>query len=159
MNIFVLDNDPEKAVRDLCDTHSHKMLLETAQLLCSPFEAGYAPYRRTHYNHPCSKWVRETVNNYRWLLRYGFCISDEYTFRYKRVHKSSEVIRWCYDNYESLSLPAGGMTRHALCMPDKYKGDDVVESYRRFYRGDKVSFATWDKGREAPGWWGNPVDT
>jgi hypothetical protein len=38
-------------------------------------------------------------------------------------------------------------------MPDEYKSDNVVESYRRFYIGEKAGFARWNKTRSAPQWW------
>jgi hypothetical protein len=38
-------------------------------------------------------------------------------------------------------------------MPDEYKTDDAVESYRRFYIGEKAGFAQWNKTTEAPSWW------
>ena len=73
MNIFVLHKDPVVAAQMQCDKHVVKMLLESAQMLCSPFEPGSAPYRRSHYNHPCSKWARESSSNYQWLW-------DHYSF-------------------------------------------------------------------------------
>ena len=36
-------------------------------------------------------------------------------------------------------------------MPDKYKVDSVVESYRNYYIGDKAKIAEWTK-REIPEW-------
>ena len=36
-------------------------------------------------------------------------------------------------------------------MPDEYKVDSVVESYRNYYNGEKVSFSKW-KNREEPKW-------
>ena len=35
MNIFVVDEDPEVAARQLCDKHVVKMILESAQMLCT----------------------------------------------------------------------------------------------------------------------------
>ena len=37
--------------------------------------------------------------------------------------------------------------------PDKYKDDDYVIAYRRYYINDKKSFAKWEKGRKQPKWW------
>ena len=37
MNIFILNEDPEIAAQELCDKHVVKMILETAQMLCSAF--------------------------------------------------------------------------------------------------------------------------
>jgi hypothetical protein len=41
-------------------------------------------------------------------------------------------------------------------MPDEYKVDSVVESYRNYYRGAKASFAVW-KNRETPFWFEEKV--
>ena len=30
--------------------------------------------------------------------------------------------------------------------------NDYVEAYRKYYRGDKIRFARWSKGREKPLW-------
>ena len=35
------------------------------------------------------------------------------------------------------------MTKPPKCMPDKYKTDDYVQSYRNYYAGDKKSFAKY----------------
>ena len=43
MNIFVIDKDPVVAAQNLCDKHVVKMILESAQMLCAPFENGEAP--------------------------------------------------------------------------------------------------------------------
>ena len=37
-------------------------------------------------------------------------------------------------------------------MPDDYKVDNVVESYRRYYMGEKSNIAVW-KNRETPEWY------
>jgi len=36
-------------------------------------------------------------------------------------------------------------------MPDEYKVIDVVESYRNYYRGEKMDFAVWKNGHK-PEW-------
>jgi hypothetical protein len=40
-----------------------------------------------------------------------------------------------------------------MAMPDEYKTDSVVESYRNYYIGAKISLASW-KNREKPFWFG-----
>ena len=35
MNIFILDTDPKNAAMMLCDKHVVKMIVETAQMLCT----------------------------------------------------------------------------------------------------------------------------
>ena len=77
MNIFVLDDNIEHCATYHCDKHVVKMTLETAQLLCSPFNQGDSPYRRTHYNHPCAIWTRESAGNYEWLYKHTVIITAE----------------------------------------------------------------------------------
>jgi len=47
MNIFFLDFDVKKCAEYHCDKHVVKMILETAQLLCSAHHVtgGTAPYK------------------------------------------------------------------------------------------------------------------
>lgn len=152
MNIFVLDTDPVKAAQAQCDAHCVKMVLESAQLLCSAFPVGLPPYRRTHYNHPCAVWTRESAGNFLWLAWHGLALADEYTYRYGKIHKSREVIDWCLLYHRTAALPDKGLTPFALAMPDEYKRSDPVEAYRAYYRGAKADIATW-KHRAAPEWW------
>jgi len=152
MNIFVLDKDPFKAAQMQCDKHIVKMILETAQLLCSIFPENTAPYKRTHYNHPCSKWTRESYGNYAWLIHHGLALCDEYTYRYNKQHKCRDIILWCHyygriEYFNSLEL-----TPFSKCMPEECKNDDIVDSYRNYYITNKKSIAKWTK-REIPVWW------
>jgi len=85
MNIFVLDTNQEKNPEYHCDKHVVKMIVETAQLLCSAhwMSGGSATYRKTHVNHPCAVWARKTKSNYLWLCNHGLALCNEYTKRYK----------------------------------------------------------------------------
>lgn len=153
MNIFVLDEDPIKAAQYQCDKHVVKMALESAQLLCSPFEKSVAPYKRTHYNHPCAKWARASRENYIWLFRHAMGLAEEYSFRYSKRHKSQDVIEWCGAHADVLlNLPPLQMTERPQALPEKYKNPDVVTAYRNYYLGDKAAFARWTR-REQPDWW------
>ena len=44
-----------------------------------------------------------------------------------------------------------GLTKMPCSMPDKYKVNSVVESYRNYYNGEKLSFAKYTK-RNIPYW-------
>lgn len=151
MNIFFLDRDINKCAQYHCDKHVVKMILETAQLLCSAHWVGgqEAPYRKTHVNHPCSIWVRESLQNYLWLVKLGFTLCEEYTKRYGKIHKSQEVMNWCSKHLPN--LPNNGFTEPPQCMPLQYKNEDPVQAYRNYYIGDKKSFAKW-KNSEVPEW-------
>ncbi len=154
MNIFVLDSNPKKCAQYHSNSHVVKMVLETAQLLCGVHwmtEGGQyeIPYKLSHKNHPCSIWARESLSNYLYLCELGLELCKEYTYRYGKRHKSQDVIEWCLVNKPN--IPDIGFTEPAKAMPDEYKVDDVVKSYRNYYRGGKSGFATW-KNREVPKW-------
>lgn len=158
MNIFILDWDVKKCAQYHNDKHVVKMILESAQLLCGVHHITLqdalqddlqVPYKLSHKNHPCSIWARESLTNYLWLCELGLELCKEYTYRYGKRHKSQDVIEWCIVNKPNISDK--GFTQPAKAMPDEYKVNDVVESYRNYYMGEKVSFAKW-KNREIPAW-------
>lgn len=153
MNIFVLDQDPSKAAAAQCDKHVIKMVLETAQLLCAAYEPGKAPYRRTHYNHPCAVWTRASHDNFQWLVEHGNALADEYFFRYGKKHKSHEIITWCDVNKDGLSFTESGLTPFAQAMPEEYKNPDPVVAYRTYYQKAKARIASWKPPSTPPSWW------
>lgn len=152
MNIFILDEDPIIAARSLCDKHICKMLLESGQMLCSIHPAGSSPWRRTHYNHPCTIWARTSKSNYEWLAIHGLEICAEYTRRYKKRHKSEDVLIWCAENIPK-EIPEGPLTPFAIAIKDKkYHTGNAVSSYRAYYLGEKSRFAKW-RYCQPPEWW------
>ena len=151
MNIFAVDKDPKISAQQLCDKHVVKMILESAQMLCSAYPNGDAPYKRAFYNHPCTIWARESQENYEWLLTHAYAMCQEYTRRYGKVHKSIDAIEWCGKNYIKLKLPQKGLTKFAQAMPEQYKNKCSITAYRSYYNGEKAGFATW-KTRKSPEW-------
>ena len=151
MNIFFLDFDTKKCAEYHCDKHVVKMILETAQLLCGVhwINESEAPYKLSHKNHPCSIWVRESLSNYLYLCDLGLELSKEYTYRYGKRHKSQDIIEWCLSNKPIIKDI--GFTTPPKAMPDEYKVDDVVESYRNYYRGGKKDILVWKTGYK-PEW-------
>lgn len=149
LNIFAVDSDPVVAAQSLCDAHVIKMILESAQMLCAAHPQGFAPYKRSHYNHPCTIWARTSKANYMWLCEHAKALCAEYTYRYGKRHKSEDVIDWCIAN--SSEIPNGSLTPHAQAMPPQYRNGSFVEAYRAYYRGEKSRFAKWRK-REPPLW-------
>lgn len=157
MNIFFLDFDVKKCAEYHCDKHVVKMILETAQLLCSAHHVtgGSAPYKLSHKNHPCSIWVRSSLSNYLYLCELGLKLGEEYTHRYGKKHKSVEVIEWCLVNRPNIHDV--DFTSPPLAMGDEYKiGNDVIESYRNYYKGAKSNIVSW-KNREKPFWFEKKV--
>ena len=153
MNIFLLDTDTKKCAQYHCDKHVVKMILETAQLLCGVHhmtnQITEAPYKLSHRNHPCSIWARESLSNYLYLCELGLELCKEYTYRYGKRHKSQDVIEWCLINKPNIADKE--FIEPARAMPDEYKSNCVVESYRSYYMGEKSKIAVW-KNRETPEW-------
>lgn len=155
MNIFVLDLDPIKAASYLCNKHVPKMIVETAQLLSNAHPVLFAPYKRTHYNHPCSKWVQRSKSNYNWLCEHGLALCDEYSKRWHgKEHKTQTILqrlKITVPNY----LPDVGLTEFALAIRDKqwHIENDPVLSYRLYYIAEKSRFAKWEPLTTRPDWW------
>lgn len=153
MNIFILDEDIETNVKYYMDCHVSKMVLETAQLLCSAFyfdNGDYIPpYKLTHANHMCTKWTRKSLSNWLYLRDLGLAIAKEYNYRYGKIHASELVI--C-----SLPIPNledKGLTPFVNCMKEQYIiCNDVIINYRNYYINSKSHLAKWTK-REKPFWY------
>lgn len=160
MNIFVLDRDPQKAARAVQDLHVGKMLLEACQLLCSAHPAGEAPYRRTHYNHPCAIWTRASLGNYRWLTAHAQALASEYQHRFGKEHASAVVARWCQEHEPE--LPDAGLLPFAQAMPEEHRRPDPVRAYRSYYSTEKRMLrgkpARWTR-RAVPRWFAAPAGT
>lgn len=165
MNIFYLDKDPTRAAQYMCDTHVVKMTLEYAQILSTIIQtqpicngAGYVEglYKPTHVNHPSVLWAADSPTNLNWFVKHALATADEYTYRYRKKHKSGEVIELAahfLDMYEPVKINSG-WTEPAQCMPDHYKvSGDSVKAYRNYYLGEKKHFAKWAHKRKAPYWW------
>jgi hypothetical protein len=145
MNIFILDEDPVLCARYHCDRHVVKMILESAQMMCT---AVGGPYKPTHINHPCNIWVRESIENFDWLYTMAIELGKEYTFRYGKIHKSIDVIHKAND---LRNLPLINRTPFAQAMPDQYKDENAVKAYRNYYRFEKKDLLQY-KNREPPRW-------
>ena len=156
MNIFYLHKSPTIAAQHMCDKHVVKMILESAQLLCTahhicPSDAVRPEkfYKKTHTNHPCAIWTRNCIGNYKWLCDHAQSLLDEYTYRYGKTHASTSVISWCVSNIPD--IPDGELTDIAQCMPDEYKSNDPVIAYRNYYNKAKSHLHNW-KRRQIPHW-------
>lgn len=175
MNIFYLDTNIAECARAACDKHIVKMITEHAQLLSGALiELGFeAPYKMTHRNHPCAKWVRESYYNFRYLYDLTYYYNVEYQRRYgpKKTHGAWEVINQAihsisigaiYDRFIEV-FGQVGPSAPPCAMPDHYKvysetdeglvqtAADVVQSYRNYYIGDKLRFVTY-KNAPPPEW-------
>lgn len=152
MNLFYLDEDFKKNAEYHVDSHQ-KMILESAQLLSTTFQLQgiTAPYKLTHKNHPTAVWCRESRENFLWVCDYNDALTQEFFYRFGKVHKSSMVMLFARHNIEKLSFPKVGLTPFALAMPDQYKTSCPIQSYRNYYRGEKQHLFKWTL-RDKPEW-------
>ena len=170
MNIFVLSWILQQCAKYHCDKHVIKQILETTQLLSTCHhvtneaqakiwvEQGLI-YRKTHYNHPCSIWLRECQENYIWLCHFGIALCKEYAYRYDKKtddHKCYAKLIFLIHNVPPLPTNGGVITLPKLAMPDAYKTNDPVLSYRMYYLNDKERMLVWRK-RGPPSWVPKPL--
>lgn len=155
MNIFVVDDNPERAARMMCDKHIVKMILESKDLLrlsmyanCEIAVPSTDPMRR-YKNHPCTKWAQTSYSNWEWLRKHAVELCNEYTFRYGKIHYYDFLIR------SFLTAPhlwkEQDLTPYPQCMPQIYKTTDAVAAYRNYYLGAKQHILSYTK-REIPDW-------
>jgi len=158
MNIFYINEDPIIAARELADDHIRKMQIESAQMLCTTFwhHGHWAPYKRAHYNHPSTKWVRESIHHVNWLLEHGLEICNEFEKRYGKVHATKQTLEWIKFHKPVLDgkIPTTEFVPPPQCMPDEFKGPDTLEAYKRFYILDKlgVKQLNYNKLNNQPEW-------
>ncbi len=180
MNIFYLDKDPIKAAEYSCDKHVVKMILESAQMLCTAHRVqdgkmvigkSKTGRKRTTYEHPNSNmdnilygagwlkhpsciWVMDSAYNYLWLYKHMMALGDEYTKRYGKVHLTIEKLGdLLKDPPKNSTLNKKGYDA-TPAMPDECKiPGDVVGSYRKYYVIKKQRFATWKAPAVIPEWY------
>ena len=178
MNIFVLDRDPVIAAQLLCDAHVVKMILESCQLLSTHDTLTHrvadtsSMYKVTHSNHPCRVCLTNEGNRV-WLKYHLNALLQEYTFRYGKIHKCSELVsQYWYTpllwQLGTSSTALGQLQLHIdaavrqqtlpKCMPEEFKtgGSDiisVVRSYRNYYKYKQQTMKRFRyTRRETPRW-------
>lgn len=174
MNIFYLDKNESTCAQMHCDKHVVKMATEYAQLLstCHRVMDGEeyysktdnrrikrwalndlreeALYKASHVNHPSNTWIRESSQHYRWLWIMWMHLCLEYTIRYGKIHKASDLRGYLFDTPNNLK--DNGWVDPPQCMPDTLKVEgNTIQAYRNFYQIEKSKFATWKT--EEPAWY------
>ena len=149
MNIFAIEKTKDNQIdwvasaKSLDNYRVVKMILESTQMLCTTLNElegrQLTPYKSTHKNHPCCKWLRESYYNFWNLQEHALSMVDEYQERFNKIHKCKQIILDCKSyaliyRFDKLWKKYDeGDTALPLCMPNLFKGEDVVESYRKYY--------------------------
>ena len=146
MNIFYLDSDPVKAAQIQYNKHVVKMILESAQMLCTAhhhYDNGHnVPYKKAHYNHPSTIWCRQNKNQYRWLYNHMIALGEEYTYRYNKNHLTIIKCKKPLNCYPP-GIPEGIFEEPPQCMPDQYKvAGCSITAYWNYYEQEKHTVAS-----------------
>ncbi|ASV44288.1 hypothetical protein PBI_SCTP2_273 [Salicola phage SCTP-2] len=159
MNIFVTDVEPRQCAIEHNDVHLRKMIIETAQLLSTAhvvLDDNVVAYKKTHQNHPCAIWVRQSKENYAWTRHLLFELSKEYTYRSDRFHRTSRYIDnldkipstlMFMSDYVSNEYPTQeDISKHfheksfVCAMPEKYITNNCFESYQEYL---SIKYENW----------------
>jgi len=174
MNIFFLSINPKKCVKYYFNKHVVKMILEHVQMLSTAWhvlepEEAEELYqkglicKKSHMNHPCNIWVRNHINNYKFLVLLTIELMKEWNFRYghEKTHATQEKLDFLKDNFppsismykikKTSSNPYGFTLPMFQAMPDdcKYKPDKesvgaCIKAYRRLYMSEhKEHIVEW----------------
>ena len=135
MNIFFIDKCPIKSAQQLCDKHVVKMVLETAQMCSTAMhywdQAKHMEhvYKSAYVNHPMTVWVRDNVHNLAWAVIHGLAIGREYTYRYGKNHKSTNVLEEIND-YTIIDTYIINVTINPVLKPALMK--NILKIYKEF---------------------------
>ena len=146
VNIFATSKCPVKSARQHCDVHIRKMIVETAQLLSTAHvmcDGIQVAYKKTHHNHPCGVWIRESASNYRWAFNMLEAMLIEYEYRFEKTHRTGlhlEALR------AVPTMVDRGLTPFAQAMPEHLRDSDAHKAYRRYL---KIKFTEWSQ-RDRP---------
>lgn len=148
--------DPKIAAKMHCDKHVVKMILESVQMLCTTlhYYGMWTPYKPTHINHPCTIWVRQSLDNFKWLHILARELHREWQYRWEHDNNHLAWDKWLLARANidrKPEWPRVGITIFAQAMPDKYKCDNAVTAYRNYYLGEKRNILKYTK-RERPEW-------
>lgn len=176
MNIFCTNEDPIYAANDLCDQHVRsKMQIEGAIMLAHAFPQEVLNHKdcprtkkgtprksgKGYYNHQCSIWVRESKDNFLWLVFHTLRMFRERDNRWpgSQPHYTQAFIEWCGKNVHNTNITKMRRTPFTVAISDNcecrknpnFNNMSTVEKYREYIRKDKP-FATWTN-RSKPYWY------
>jgi hypothetical protein len=128
MNIFAIERDEDggidwtKSAQSQDNYRVVKMILESTQMLCTTLNLLHGEqvtrYKNAHVNHPSTKWVRESSDNFESLVYHTLAMMEEYTERFNKIHKCSGVLNEALEHYDPSMFPSAVPTPLPLCMPD-----------------------------------------
>ena len=127
MQIPATKKDAEESARDACDTYACKIPVEIVQMCttalrsvhgcvitgkvdCSAWGKGMRdPYKSFSQHHPIVWWVAGARAHFRWALKYGLALTQQYELRFNRKHMCGAFLmhlqRWVDKQGFPASMP------------------------------------------------------
>jgi len=151
MNIFYLHKDPREAARLQYNKHVVKMILESAQMLCTAhhcygdkWQKENVPYKQAHLNHPSTIWARRSKATYMWLYKHMMGLGYEYWLRYGKQHLSISKCSM-FLSKPPVHIQGEEFVQPPQAMPDEYKDKCSIKAYWNYYIGEKYVVANINK--------------
>ena len=162
MNILILDKSIEVSAKYHVDRHIVKMPTETAQMISFLYHdkelwQGEVPdfimgFSKTHYKHPCTIWIRDSLDNFEYACRLGMELYNEYQYRYNKPDKhqrARDIFQFALQNPPKLERK--GLTPFAQAMDKEYiKFSCPILNYQEYYRIGKEHLHKWTKRGTPP---------
>jgi hypothetical protein len=158
MNIFAIEGNEQtgeidwyKSGRTQDNMRTVKMVLESTQLLSSAMHLNgqTGPYKLNHAKHPSTLWAAESSENWRNLFAHAMGLIDEYSVRFNKEHKCYQILNQMAKQVDLSKFPRHDSTPLKLAMPDNFKSNNAVKSYRDYYSTkEKMRYPTG----KAPDW-------
>ena len=148
MNIFATNKCPKKSARFLDNKRVIKMITECNQLLCTALylKGEIAPYKPTHINHPCTKWVCESVDNYMWIYNHCLELCKIYTEVYDKIHKGETILKTLPTYLHKYPKYYVNCARNKLLNLDFTNIENVFDAYKNYLH------IRWLRDKNGPKW-------
>ena len=144
MNLFATSQCHVQSAKDHCNVHCTKLIVEVCQMLSTAhfvLDGEQVGYKPTHQGHPCSKWIRQTSENYQWAYNHLKALCAEYTFRTGKVHKTSELLKVLGKLPAKIEIAE--RTDFAMAMPDQFKLLGIYDQTNAYKAYLNSKFAEW----------------
>lgn len=138
-------------------------MLSTLARWLLPDDTALPVYETTHFNHPCNRWLRKSIQNAHWLAQLTIQLNARFHAQTQRIHGSMDVFALCeavlFEFETGEHKPASRRhqafmtapgTPPAQAMPAECKHDNPAVAYRRYAIEHKAHL--YSRDRVVPAW-------
>lgn len=147
MNIFVTDASAKFSAVVLDDKRLNKMIIESAQILSAAMHLSgeTGPYKLTHKNHPCVKWVLKDKRHFGWLCDHLHHLSEEFHLRFKKPHKTYQYMQ----TFDNSKLSISNYNYYDLIFTNVSFFKDETDVFKAY---QKTLVIKWGNDKKPPKW-------